>query len=76
MISAIRAKILIVCGVTENFAHCLRCTRVHVAMESTTGHSLMAAQSVNTCAPKAVSKILSDTADGENCGTNGSSYEA
>ena len=31
----------------------------------------MAAESVNTCAPKAVSKILSHTADGENVGMNG-----
>ena len=34
----------------------------------------MAAQSVNTCAAQAVSKILSDTADGENFGTNGRNY--
>ena len=63
IISVIRARILTVCGVTENFAHCLGCTRVHVAMVSTTGHIKMAAQNVNACAPKAVSKILSDTAD-------------
>ena len=75
VISAIRAQILTVCGVTENFAHCLECTRVHVAMVSTTGCSQMAAQSVNTCAPKAGSKILSDTADGENYGTNGRNYQ-
>ena len=75
MISATRAKILTVCGVTENFAHCLGCTRVHVAMVSITGHNKMAAQSVNTCAPKAVSKILSDTADCENFGTNGRNYQ-
>ena len=74
MISAICANILTVCGVTEKFAHCLECTRVHVAMVSTTGHNKMAAKSVKTCALKAVSKILSDTADGENVGTNGRNY--
>ena len=57
-----------------HFAHCLGCTRVHVAMVSTTGHSKMAAESVNTYAPKAVSKILGDTTDGENVGTNGRNY--
>ena len=74
IISAIRAKLLTVCGVTENFAHCPRCTRVHVAVVSTTGHSQMVAQSVNTCTPKAVRKILSNTADSENFGTNGRNY--
>ena len=43
-------------------------------LRSTTGHSKMAAESVKTCAPKAMSKILSDTADGENFGTNGRNY--
>ena len=47
---------------------------VHVAMVKTTGHSKMAAASVNTCAPKAVSKILNDTADGENICTNERNY--
>ena len=74
IISASRAKILTVCGVTENFAHCLGCTLVHVAMASTTGHSKMAAEGVNMCAPNSVRKILSDTADGENVGTNGRNY--
>ena len=68
-------KFQTVSGVTENFAHCLGCTRVHVAMVSTAGHSKIAAQSVNTCASKAVSKILSDTADGENFGINGRNYQ-
>ena len=63
------------CGVTQNFAHCLGCTHDHVAMVLTTGHNKMVAQSVNTCAPKAVSKILGDTADGENFGTNGRNYQ-
>ena len=75
IISAIRAKILTVCGVTENFAHCLGCTRVHVAMVSTTVHRKMVDESVNTCAPKTVSNILSDTADGENAGMNGRNYQ-
>ena len=48
---------------------------VHVAMVSTTGHSKIAAESVNTCAPKTASKILSDTADGDNVGTNGKNYQ-
>ena len=74
IISAIRAKILTVCGVIENFVHCLGCTRVHIAMVSTTSHSKMAAERVNMCVPKAVSKILSDIADRENVGTNGRNY--
>ena len=48
---------------------------VFMLLVSTTGHNKMAAQSVNTCAPKAVSKILNDTADGENFGTNGRNYQ-
>ena len=66
IISAIRAKILTVCGITENFAHCLGWSRVTFGRS----HGNMA-----TWSPKAVSKILSDTADGENFGTNGRNYQ-
>ena len=44
--SAIRAKILTVCGVIENSAHCLECSRARVAMVSTTGQDKMATQSL------------------------------
>ena len=73
-ISTIRANTLTLCVVTGNFAHCLRGTRVHTFSRHRAVTCGRYHGNMNTYAPKAVSKILSDTADGENFGTNGRKY--